>query len=100
MGKDSFIKDLMAIGVLSYKDGEKLWQIAQRCAASAGISLGAAGAILGAKGGTVIVPGYGTVSGALVGALAGMIGGTVSCTVLNLGARTELRKLAVQASGF
>jgi hypothetical protein len=100
MDKEGFVKDMMSIGVLSYKEGEKLSQIAQRCAASAGISMGAVGALLGAKGGTVMVPGYGTVSGALVGALAGMVGGTVSCIALNRGARSELQKLASQASGL
>lgn len=91
---ENFIKELIKIGILSYKEQETLYQIAKRCASTTGLAMAGAGAVLGAKAGTVTIPGVGTVAGSVAGALAGLLGGTMSCTMLNVSMRQELRKLA------
>jgi len=88
-----FAKELISIGILSFKEQEKLWQIAKRCASSTGIPAAGAGALWGLKMGTPI-PGVGTVTGPVAGALAGLVYGTVSCTMLNVTMKQELKKLA------
>ena len=89
---ESFVKELMAIGILSYQEHEKLWQIAKRCARTTGMPMAGAGALIGLKAGTV--PGIGTITGPVAGALAGMFAGTVSCTMLNVSMVQQLRILA------
>lgn len=89
-----FIKELIKIGIVSYDEQERLWDVAQRCAKTTGIPMAGAGAVLGGKMGTVALPGGGTISGAAAGALAGLVSGTVSCVALNLSVRGELRSLA------
>jgi hypothetical protein len=90
----NFVHQMLQLGILSYKEQETLWQIAKRCAGTAGISMGGAGALMGLKAGTVTVPGVGTVSGAVAGFLAGLTAGTASCVMLNQTYKNELRKLA------
>ena len=89
-----FVQNVMRIGVLSYREQETLWQIAQRCATTTGVTAAAPLAMLGAQMGSVAIPGLGTVAGPVVGALAGLFYGTVSCTMLNMSAQNELKKLA------
>ncbi|MVM40662.1 hypothetical protein GO730_28255 [Spirosoma sp. HMF3257] len=89
-----FIREVMAAGVLSYREQQTLWQIAKRCAATTGITAAAPLALLGTQIGSIAIPGFGTITGPVMGALAGMIYGTVSCSMLNLSAQAELRKLA------
>ena len=89
-----FAREILQLGILSYKEQETLWQIARRCAGTAGIAPGAGGAVLGLKAGTVTVPGVGTVSGAVAGFLAGLVAGTTSCVMLNQTYKNELHKLA------
>jgi hypothetical protein len=90
----NFTKELMAIGILSYREQERLWQIAKRCASTTGVPMAGAGALMGMQIGTVTVPGIGTVAGPVAGALAGLFAGTFSCTLLNYSMRRELKKLA------
>lgn len=91
---ENFVKELMAIGILSYQEHEKLWHIAKRCASTAGIPMAGAGAVAGLSFGTVAVPGLGSVAGPVAGALAGLVSGTVSCTMLNVSMVQQLRILA------
>ena len=91
---DNFAKELMARGILSYQEHEKLWQIAKRCARTTGMPMAGAGAVAGLQMGTVTLPGIGTVAGPLAGALAGLFAGTVSCTMLNVSMVQQLRILA------
>lgn len=81
---NNFKRELLKIGIVSYKEQETLYQIAKRCT-KMGIPMAGAGAIVGSS-----LPGLGTAAGAL----AGMLAGTLSCTMLNASMRAELRKLA------
>jgi len=85
---------LMQLGILAHNEQETLLALAKRCAKTSGLPLGAAGAAMAAKAGTVALPGIGTVSGAAAGFLAGLSTGTATCVGLNLAARDELKKLA------
>ena len=89
-----FIQEMLKIGILSYKEQETLFQIAKRCATTAGVPMAGAGALYGMGMGTVTIPGVGTIAGSVAGALAGMLSGTISCTMLNVGVRKELQGLA------
>lgn len=89
-----FAEQLMTIGIISYKEQETLWQIAKRCGSTAGVPTAGAGAVLGANLGTVTIPGVGTIAGSLAGAIVGLAAGTLSCTMLNVSMRQELKKLA------
>ncbi len=89
-----FVGEMLKLGILSHKEQETLWQVAKRCAGTAGISMGGVGAVAGLKAGTVTVPGVGTISGALAGFLAGLAAGTTSCVMLNHTFKDELKKLA------
>jgi hypothetical protein len=91
-----FVTQLMQIGILSFREQERLWDIAQRCAGTAGVPMAGAGAVVGAKAGSVTVPLVGAIPGAVAGALAGLAAGTVSCVMLNTGLRQQLRELARQ----
>jgi uncharacterized membrane protein len=92
---DANFKKLMEeMGIVRYNEQDNLWKIAKHCAATAGIPLAGAGAVLGSSAGTVAVPVVGTISGAAAGALAGLFAGTVGCTMLNYSVRNEIKKLA------
>ena len=91
---ENFVKELMSIGILSYQEQEKMWDIAKRCARTAGIPMAGAGALIGLKAGTVAVPGFGTIAGPVAGALVGLFAGTASCTMLNVSMTQQLRILA------
>lgn len=93
MDAQKFVKELMSIGILSYNEHERLWHIAKRCAVT-GVVMGAGTAKLGAGGGTVALPGIGTISGATAGFLAGLVTGTASCVAINVALRDELKQLA------
>lgn len=91
---EKFVNTLMGLGIISYKEQEKVWQIAKRCARTSGLPMAGAGALLGLKMGTVTVPGVGTIAGSVAGALAGLFSGTLSCTMINMSMRNELKKIA------
>jgi len=93
---DQFVKTLMGVGILSYNEQEKLWDIAKRCAGTVGISMAGVGLVAGSTAGTITLPVIGTISGALAGTLAGLAGGTISCVMLNVSERNALRRLAAQ----
>ena len=80
-----WIKKMMAIGVLSYREQERLYDIAKRCAKTTGVTAAGAGFVLGSTG---FVP------GAVVGALGGLFYGTAACTLLNAAMRDKLKQLA------
>ncbi|WP_460952112.1 hypothetical protein [Spirosoma daeguense] len=86
-----FIRELMGIGILSYREHQTLWQIAKRCAATTGVTAATPMAILGTQIGSVIIPGVGSIPGTVAGALAGLVSGTISCTMLNVAAQNELK---------
>jgi hypothetical protein len=90
----TFTREMMSLGILSYREQETLWQLARRCAATVGIPMAGSLSLLGTKMGTVTLPGVGTVSGAVAGALAGMAAGTTVCMGLNASVKSELRALA------
>jgi uncharacterized membrane protein len=101
MGADAgFIRELMTIGIVSYREQETLWKISERCAKETGSPMAVAGFIWGLDVGTVTLPVIGTISGAAAGALAGLFSGTVSCVMLNYSVRNELRSLARDSSGL
>ena len=89
----TFRQEILKLGVISHDAQDSAWDIAQKCARQVGVPMGAGGAVIGLKAGTVTVPGVGTVSGALVGFLAGLAGGTMMCTAANMGYRDELAEL-------
>lgn len=78
-----FRHELVSIGIISYNEQERLWDIAKRCV-KMGIPTAGAGAVLGAQLGTVALPLIGTISSSAAGALAGLFLGTLMCTSLNL----------------
>lgn len=88
-----FRRELVKIGIISYREQESLWSIAKRCAVTTGLPMGGGGMVMGAKMGTVAVPGVGTMSGAAAGFLAGLLSGTAMCTAANVAYRDELRRL-------
>lgn len=90
---DEFRQQMLAMGIISYREHESLWSIARRCAGTMGVPMGGAGLVMGAGAGTVTIPGVGAVPGAVAGFLAGFVAGTVTCSGLNLSYRDELRKL-------
>lgn len=94
---DKFQAEMLKLGVVSSEETETLWEISKRCTRF-GIPLAGAGAAMMGKAGTVLIPGVGTVSGALAGALAGFVSGTASCVMLNVAYRRELRNLATKSS--
>lgn len=88
------MRQMMSLGIVSYDEQERVWDVAHRCARSTGVPLAGGLAVAGMQAGTVTIPGVGTVSGAVAGALAGLVSGTVACTALNMALRDELRALA------
>jgi hypothetical protein len=90
---EDFRRELIKLGFLSYNEQDSLWKIATRCAKISGLPLGIAIGVASAKGGTVVVPGVGTISAGLAGFLAGLSTGTVMCTAANLTYRKEMRGL-------
>lgn len=94
---DEFVGQLMSIGIVSYREQETVWKIAQRCARTTGMATAGAGLIAGAGAGTVTIPGIGAIPGALAGFLAGLVGGTAMCTIANASLREQLRTLAREA---
>jgi hypothetical protein len=90
----NWMRQMMSIGIVSYDEQERMWEIGHRCARDAGLPLAGGLAVAGMQVGTVTIPGVGTVSGAVAGALAGLVSGTLTCTALNIGLRDELRALA------
>ena len=89
-----FVAEMMQLGILSFREQETLFDIAHRCARTAGIPMAGFGFVALSSAGSVVVPGVGALPGAVVGALAGLAGGTVSCVMLNKSLRTQLRELA------
>lgn len=81
-----FVTQMIQIGIVSYREQENLWNIAQRCAKTAGVPMAGAGALTGAS--------MGAIPGAVVGALVGLATGTGSCVMLNAATRQRLRELA------
>lgn len=86
---EQFIEELMKIGIVSYREQETLFKVAKRCASTTGIPMAGAGALIGLKTGSVIIPGVGTIAGPVAGSLVGLFGGTISCTMLNMSLRQE-----------
>jgi hypothetical protein len=92
--EQKFIAEMMQLGILSFTEQETLWDIAQRCAMTAGVPMAGFGVVALGKVGMIMVPGVGALPGAVVGALAGLAGGTMSCVILNTSVREQLRELA------
>jgi hypothetical protein len=89
-----FSRELLALGIFRFEEQARLWDVVKHFALVCGVPLGGGLATLGAKAGTVSVPGIGTVSGAAVGFLVGFAVGTATCTALNYSMQDELRSLA------
>jgi len=77
-------RQLMGIGIISYKEQETVMDIARRCSTFGAVT-GGAWAVLGAP---ALAPGM------LAGFLSGFLTGTATCTALNLAAREQLGRLA------
>ena len=92
---DKFIENIagLEMGALKYEKKFSIWNTAKNCAATVGKATAAAGAIYGAAGGSVFVPGVGSVPGAVGGAIAGMFYGTVACTAMNAAVKDEVKKI-------
>ena len=82
---DDFRREMLQLGIISYNEQDTLWDIAKKCARTAGIPA--------AGGGMVLGMGAGAVPGALVGMLAGLATGTAACTAANAKHRSALRTL-------
>ncbi len=85
---------MVSMGIVSTQEQETLWEMAKRCAKTIGGPSAVAFAIMGSKAGSIVVPGIGTVSGAVVAALGGLMTGTMSCMMVNYAVQDELRRLA------
>ena len=90
---DDFRREILKLGIISYDEQDKVWDIAKKCARTAGIPTAGAGLVLGSSTGAVTVPGVGAVPGAIVGMLAGFVTGTAACTAVNVRQRGALREL-------
>ncbi|MFD2727194.1 hypothetical protein [Hyunsoonleella rubra] len=100
----SFVSEMAKLGVISYSEQDTIWQIAKKCAKKHGMAVGAAGALMGMKAGSVTIPlgpigGAITMSGAVAGFLAGLAGGTLACTVVMESQRKEIHKLIEATRG-
>ena len=89
----NFRRELIKLGILSYQEQDRLFDIGMRCARTSGIALGGAGAVMGAGTANVVLPLIGTVPGAVAGFLAGLATGTMACTALHYGMKDQLRTL-------
>ena len=72
-------------GIVSFREQDRIIDIAKRCARTAGVATAGGWAVLGSS-----VPGYGTVAGFL----AGWVVGTGACVAVNRAMREQLRELA------
>ncbi len=88
-----FVSSMLSMGIIAHEEQESLWQIARRCA-KVGVTAGVGAGLYGLKAGTVVVPGVGTVSGALAGFLGGFAAVGGSCVMLNKAYSSQLRQLA------
>lgn len=79
----SFQREMISIGILSYKEQETLWDIGKRCSRTLGVVTAGTGAVMGSAG---FVP------GALAGFLGGLVVGTATCTALNVTYRKQVRQ--------
>ncbi len=92
--RHAFIEELSKIGILRFDEQENLWQLAKRCASTVGIPAAGAGLVMGAGVGGSVTLGTLAIPAAVAGTLAGLAGGTMSCMMINVGMRDELRKLS------
>jgi len=90
---DDFRREMLRLGFISYNKQDTLWNIAQKCARTAGVPAAGAGLVLGMGAGSVTIPGIGAVPGAVAGMLAGLAAGTAACTAANVKHRAALRAL-------
>lgn len=89
---NDFSREMLQMGIVSYKEQETLWDIGRKCARTIGVATAGAGFVYGSGAGAVAVPGVGAVPGAIVGLLGGLVAGTAACTAVNVRHRNELRK--------
>ena len=90
---DDFRREMLKLGIISYREQDTVWDIAKKCARTIGVPAAGAGLVMGSGAGAVTVPGIGAVPGALFGLLAGFGAGTLGCTAVNVRYRNDLRKL-------
>ena len=88
-----FFEELTGIGIHSFEEQKKLYQIAKHCVLTKGKSQAVKGAIIGASVG-VYFDGIGIIPGTVIGALAGMIRGTRSCMSMSASETQEIRIFA------
>ena len=89
---DDFRREMLRIGIISYREQDTLWDIAKKCSRTLGVPTAGVGLVIGLQGGAVTVPLVGAVPGALFGLLAGWGAGTFTCTALNYRHRRDLRQ--------
>lgn len=96
MDKHRFMEDVINSLGLSAREGDSLFRVAARCARF-GVPTAAAGMLMMAGSGAVVIPGIGAIPGALAGALSGMYYGTLACTAVSYPLRGEIDKLLREA---
>lgn len=94
---ESFIREMLRLGVLRYEERDTLWTITKHCA-KLGVPTAGAFALMGIEAGSVMVPGFGTISGAAAGALVGFAYGTGTCIGITYGLREELKGFASETN--
>lgn len=87
MKKHRFISNLLKLGVVAHHEHETLWELARRCAATTGLTMGIPTALMTARGGA---------GPALAGFLAGLATGTLACVAVNKLYVDELRRIAAE----
>ena len=90
---DDFRREMLKMGIVSYREQDRLWDIGKKCAKIMGVPAAGAGMVMGMGAGAVTVLGIGAVPGAVFGLLAGMVTGTAACTAVNVRHRNALRTL-------
>ena len=93
LASPEFRREMIKYGIVSFKDQDSVFSIAQKCAAQVGLPLGVAIGAATSGAGAVVVPGIGSIPAGLAGFLAGLATGTAACTALNLTYRDQLRAL-------
>lgn len=93
VNEQQFAKEIAKYGYFSTQEHATLLDVAKRCARISGLPMASAVGVVGAKAGSVTVPGVGAVPGWVAGVLAGLITGTGMCLSVQYGLKEELQKL-------
>ncbi len=84
---DDFRRQMLGMGIVSYREQDTLWDIGKKCAGSIGVATAGGMAVLGAGAGPVTIP--------VVGSMPGVLAGMGTCMAVNVRHRNALRQLLV-----